>query len=502
MKYTLGVDFGGSSAKGTLLCETGSLAAVATTEYPMFFPKEGWTEQDPDKLYEVFCTVTKKVLMTSGVNSDDIAALAISSASMTGVYLDDADNVIRRSILWNDIRGAAFSNEFKKTKLDFIWKMTTNPPTPSRTLNHILWIKNNEPENYNRIRKIMFVKDYIRYRLTGDFITDYIDAMGSHFMDVPNNCWSEELCGLAGISVNMLPEILKPTDIIAPITEKAAQESGLSRKTKVIAGTTDTCMEVYANGAIKIGDMTVKLATAGRICSITDHPIPHMDMTNYQYVVPGLWYPGTVMRFCAASYRWYRDVLGEKEIEDGKKIGKDPYALLDEAAEKIPPGSDNLFFHPYLQGDLHNVAWRASFTGLRALHTKGHFTRALLEGVSYGMREHFEIIRGLGLKVDKPTLIGGGAKGLIWRQIMADMFGIEMLIKENSDSSLGSAMLAGVAVGIFTSFEDSVAKCVRVTASVKPNPEAAKIYDKGFLVYREIIKVLDPIYAKMNQSQN
>jgi len=208
------------------------------------------------------------------------------------------------------------------------------------------------------------------------------------------------------------------------------------------------------------------------------------------------------MRFCAASYRWYRDVLGEKEIEDGKKIGKDPYALLDEAAEKIPPGSDNLFFHPYLQGDLHNVAWRASFTGLRALHTKGHFTRALLEGVSYGMREHFEIIRGLGLKVDKPTLIGGGAKGLIWRQIMADMFGIEMLIKENSDSSLGSAMLAGVAVGIFTSFEDSVAKCVRVTASVKPNPEAAKIYDKGFLVYREIIKVLDPIYAKMNQSQN
>jgi len=502
MKYTLGVDFGGSAAKGTLLCETGDLAAIAATEYPMVFPKEGWTEQEPEQLYKAFCAVTKEIFRTSGVNPDDIEAVAISSASMTGVYLDEEDKAIRRSILWNDIRGAGYANEFKKTKLDFIWKMTTNPPAPSRTLNHIIWIKNNEPDNYKKIRKIMFAKDYVRYKLTGDFVTDYIDAMGSHFLDVQNNCWSEELCSLAGINIDILPKILKPTDIIGPITEKAAKESGLSRKTKVITGTTDTCMEVYANGAIKIGDMTIKLATAGRICSIADHPIPHMGIVNYQHVVPGLWYPGTTMRFCAASYRWYRDVLGEKEIEEGKRNGKDPYVLLDEAAEKIPAGSDNLFFHPYLQGDLNNIAWRASFIGLRAIHTKGHFTRALLEGVSYGMRETFEIIRDLGLKVDKPTLIGGGAKGPIWRQIMADMLGIEMLIKENSDSSLGSAMLAGVATGIFTSFEDSVAKCVRITASVKPNPEVTKIYDKGFLVYKEIIKALDPIYVNMAQAHS
>ena len=500
MKYTLGVDFGGTGVKATLLEETGKLAAVTTTEYPMFFPEPGWTEQDPDQLYEAFCTVTKEITRTSGVNTEDILAVAVSSASMTGVYLDEEDKVIRRSIHWTDIRGVVYANEFKKTKLDFIWEKTTNPPAPSRTLNHIIWIKNKEPENYKRIRKIMFVKDYLRYRLTGDFVTDYIDAMGSQFMDVRANCWSQDLCSLAGINISMLPKILKPTDIVGPITEKAAKESGLSRKTKVIAGTTDTCMEVYANGAIKLGDMTVKLATAGRICSISDHPIPHMGIVNYQHVIPGLWYPGTSMRFCAASYRWYRDALGTKEIEDGKKIDRDPYQLLDAAAEKVPPGSDNLFFHPYLQGDINNVAWRASFIGLRALHTKGHFTRALLEGVSYGMRETFDIIRSMGLKADKPTLIGGGAKGPIWRQIMADMFGIEMLIKENSDSSLGSAMLAGVASGVFSSFEDSVAKCVRITASVKPNPEVTKIYDKGFLVYKEIIKALDPIYVKMDQN--
>ena len=499
MKYTLGVDFGGSGVKATLLCKTGNVAAIANTEYPLFFPKDGWTEQDPDQLYEAFCTVVKTILETSGINADDIAAVAVSSASMTGVYLDEEDKIIRRSIYWNDIRSVPYANELKKTKLDFIWEKTTNPPGPTRTLSHIIWMKNHEPENYEKIRKIMFVKDYLRYRLTGDFVTDYIDAMGSHFMDVPNNCWSQELCSMAGITTDILPRILKPTDIIGPITKKAALESGLSQKTQVIVGTTDTCMEVYANGAIKTGDMTVKLATAGRICSIADHHIPNVAMINYKHVIPGLWYPGTGMRFCAASYRWYRDVLGTQEIEDAKKTGKDPYDLLNEAAEKIPPGSENLFFHPYLQGEMINTVLRGSFIGLRAFHTKGHFTRALLEGISYGMRENFEIIRSLKLKVDKPTLIGGGAKGPIWRQIMADMFGIEMLIKENSDSSLGSAMLAGVAVGLFSSFEDSVAKCVRITDSVKPNPEVTKIYDKGFLLYMDMRKALEPIYTAIEQ---
>ena len=499
MRYTLGVDFGGSGVKGTLLCETGSLAAVASTEYPMFFPKDGWSEQDPEQLYEAFCKITRDIVKRSGAEIEDIAAVAISSASMTGVYLDEEDKVIRRSIHWTDIRGSASANELKNTKLDFIWEKTTNPPAPSRTLNHIIWMRDYEPESYKKIRKIMFVKDYIRYRLTGDFVTDYIDAMGSQFMDVPNDCWSKELCSMAGICTDILPKILKPTDIVGPITEKAANESGLSQKTKVIVGTTDTCMEVYANGAISIGDMTVKLATAGRICSIADHHIPHSYIVNYKHVVPGLWYPGTGMRFCAASYRWYRDVLGTKEIDDGEKNGKDPYDLLNEAAEKIPPGSENLFFHPYLQGEHINLSLRGSFIGLRAFHTKGHFTRALLEGISYGMRETFEVIRDLKLKVDKPILIGGGAKGPIWRQIMADMFGVEMVVKENSDSSLGSAMLAGVAVGVFTSFEDSVAKCVRITDSVKPNPEVTKIYDKGFVLYKEMRKALEPVYGMMEK---
>ena len=499
MKYTLGVDFGGTAVKGTLLSETGNLAAVASIEYPMFFPKDGWTEQDPEQLYKTFCSVVKDITKTSGVNNEDIAAVAVSSASMTGLYLDEEDRVVRRSIHWTDIRGTDSVEELKKTKLNFIWEKTTNPPSPSRTLNHIIWLRDNEPENYKKIKKIMFVKDYIRYRLTGDFVTDYIDAMGSHFMDVPNNCWSDELCKMAGINVDMLPKILNPSDIISSITEKAANESCLSRKTKVIVGTTDTCMEVYANGAINIGDMTVKLATAGRICSITDNHIPHIGIVNYKHVVPGLWYPGTGMRFCAASYRWYRDVLGAKEIEDGKKSGKDPYDLLSVSAAKIPPGSEYLFFHPYLQGGAYNAAWKASFTGLRAFHTKGHITRALLEGISYAMKESFHIIQDLNLKIDKPTLIGGGAKNPIWPQIIADMFGIEMLIKENSDSSLGSAMLAGVAIGIFSSFENSVVKCVRVTNSIKPNPEVTKIYEKGFLIYRDIIKALDPIYTKIDQ---
>jgi xylulokinase len=499
MKYTLGVDFGGSAVKATLLEETGRVHSSAEAEYSTFFPKDGWTEQDPEEQYHVFRGVIKNILEKSGVNPGDIAAVAISAASQTGVYLDKDDKVIRKSIHWTDLRGAKYSTEFKNTRYKFFFDKTTNPPSPTRTLIHLMWMRDHEPDNFRRIRKVMFVKDYIRYRLTGKFVTDYIDAMGSHLLDTLANAWDRELCGLAGLDPGVLPEILNPADILGPISPGAARELGLSENTQVVVGTTDTVMEVYANGAIKKGDMTNNLATAGRICSIADHPIDCPSIVNYRHVVPGLWYPGTGTRYCASSYRWYRDVLSEKEIEEGAKKNISAYALLDAEAAKIAPGSGNLLFHPYLQGENNNPHRRASFTGIRASHTKSHFSRALLEGVAYSMKESFNVMVGLGLKVSRPVLIGGGAKGPLWRQIMADCLGIEMVTSENSDSSLGSAMLAGVAAGVFSSFEDSAARCVKITGSVKPNPDTVKIYEKGFRFYKAITDALDTVYRDMDQ---
>jgi xylulokinase len=499
MRYLLGVDHGGSAVKATLLSEEGKTLATATEEYKTYYPKDRWAEHDPDELYSAFCKVTRRLIATCGVPADEIVGLAISSASQSGIYLDENDKVIRNAIYWADMRGMSYAREFEKTKWDYFITTTTNQPSPSRTLIHIMWMRDHEKENYNRIRKIMFTKDYIRYRLTGDFVTDYIDAMGSHFVDVATDSWSETLCGYAGITPDILPKILKPTDEVGSITAKAAEETGLSRKTKVYVGTTDTVMETYANGAIHEGDMIIKLATAGRIISVTQGPLKQRGFVNYKHVVPGLWYPGAATRYCATTYRWFRDILGDKEVADARAQGIDAYELLDRLAEQAPVGSADLMFMPFLGGVNDAPSRRAAFLGVRADHNKSHFTRAALEGVGYSMKAEFETIKKLNLKVDNPTLIGGGAKGKIWQQIMADMLNIELVLTENSDSSLGSAMLAGVASGVFSSFEDSVNKSVHRSGRVYPNQESVRIYDRGFKFYKEFIEAMDPIYAKMDQ---
>lgn len=500
MRYLLGVDHGGSSVKATLLSEVGQTVATATEEYKTIYPRDRWAEHDPDELYAAFCKVTKRLLAACGIPAQEITALAISAASQSGIYLDEKDQVIRNAIYWADMRGMSYAREFEKTQWDYFLDTTSNQPSPSRTLIHIMWMRDHEPENYKRIRKIMFTKDYIRYRLTGDFVTDYIDAMGSHFMDVPNNCWSQTLCGCAGISPEVLPKIVSPLDEVGPITEEAAAETGLSRKTKVFVGSTDTVMETYANGAIHEGDMIIKLATAGRIISVTQGPLRQRGFVNYKHVVPGLWYPGAATRYCATTYRWFRDVLGDKEVEDAKTRGVDAYELLDRLAEQAPAGSAGVMFLPFLGGVNDAPSRKAAFLGVRADHNKSHFTRAALEGVGYSMKAEFETILKLNLKVESPTLIGGGAKGKIWRQIMADMLNVPLLLTENSDSSLGSAMLAGVASGVFSSFEDSVAKCVHKNGCVYPDPEAVRLYEKGFRFYKKFIAALDPIYEEIDQA--
>jgi xylulokinase len=237
--------------------------------------------------------------------------------------------------------------------------------------------------------------------------------MGSLFMDVPNMRWSKELCAFGGLTENMLPKIVKPDDVIGPLTPQAIKDTGLSLKTKVVTGSTDTVLEVYANGAVEKGNSTVKLATAGRICVITDHYINNPMIINYLHLVPGLWYPGSGTKSCAASFRWYRDVLCQKEMEEAEKVGMDAYRLLDKAAEEIEPGSGNLFYHPYLQGEntpYYDANLCASFTGVRTFHSKAHFTRALLEGVAYSMRDSLDELERMGVSIERANVIGGGGE--------------------------------------------------------------------------------------------
>ena len=354
------------------------------------------------------------------------------------------------------------------------------------TLPQILWVKEHEPQNFAKMRYIFFEKDYIRYELTGVYCTDYIDAQGSMLFDCNKNEWSEELLAIAGITANQVPPIVKPTDVVGGVTETAAKSCGLKEGTPVICGTSDTVLEVFAAGAVQKGDATVKLATAGRICVITEKPYPNPFLVNYAHVVEGLWYPGTGTKAAASSYRWYRDTFGGD------------YAELNAGAEHVPIGSDGLLYHPYLNGELTPYAdpmLCGSFIGMRTIHTKAHFTRSVLEGVALSLLHCKKTLEEIGIAPsDRATIIGGGAKGELWRQITADCLGMELVKTTSSDSSLGSAMLAGVAMGVFVSCKDAVNACVKVESITKPIKENTEKYDKLFEEYVAVHDALAPIY--------
>ena len=349
-----------------------------------------------------------------------------------------------------------------------------------------MWLKESEPEIFEKIKYVFFEKDYVRFFLTDVFCTDYIEAEGSMLFDCNRMCWDEQLCSLAGISVSVLPKVVAPTDVIGKVTSKASKATGLPEGLPVVCGTTDTALEVFASGAVNKGDVTVKLATAGRICVITDKAYPDRHLVNYSHVAKGLWYPGTATKSAAASYRWYRDTFGGN------------YKELDMGAAGIPLGSEGLIFLPHLNGELTPYAdpmLCGSFTGVRSTHTKAHFTRAVLEGVSLSLLDNKIYLDGLGLEYNKTaTLIGGGGKGKLWAQITADMLGIKLRTTESSDSSLGSAMLAGMACGVFKDANEAAQKCVKETGVVIPNPENTEKYLKVYKEYKRIHDALAPIY--------
>ncbi len=486
MKYLLGIDFGGGASKATLIDTDGNIVAESTAEYPTYYPQGIGCEQEPEDWKNALVFNIKELLTKSQINSSDILSIAVDSATHTAVLCDGNMQPIRPAIHWTDSRSVKEAKELNEKCGDEILKITYHRPGTFWTLPQLLWVKNNEPEIFRKISHIFFEKDYVRYLLTDVFCTDYIEAEGSMLFDCERLCWSQKLCDIAGISISALPPIKNPTDVIGSITQAASELTGLSVGTPVICGTTDTVMEVFAGGAVKKGDVTVKLATAGRICVITDKPYPHRDLVNYSHIEKGLWYPGTATKSAAASYRWYRDTFGGN------------YKDLDKAAAQVPIGCEGLRFHPYLNGELSPYAdplLCGSFTGVRATHTKAHFTRAVLEGVCYALLDSHSVLNEVGISHgDVATAIGGGTKGEFWRQMAADVLGITLKTVASSDSSLGSAMLAGISAGVFEGPVDAAEKCVKVQSVTVPNLENTAKYREVFEEYKKIHDALAPIY--------
>lgn len=501
-KYLLGADLGSGAVKLTLLSTSGRVVATTRKEYPTYYPEIAWSEQDPEDWYQTFKDTFQELLAKSGINSRDILAMALDAATHTAVLMDENFNPLRKAILWTDQRSRKQA-EFLKTEYDArIFATTYHHPDPMWTLPQNLWVRDNEPEVWEKTRRILFAKDYLRYRLTGEYVTDQIDALGSMFFDAAARDWSKELCNLMGFPVENLPNIVSPTDIVGKISCHAAQDTGLTEGTLVVAGASDTSLEVFAAGAVRLGQATVKLATAGRICVITDKAHPHPYLVNYYHVIPGKWYPGTGTRSCASSFRWFRDTFADYENIQAKHAGRDPYQLLDEAAAKIPIGAEKLFYHPYLLGEntpYYDPCLRGSFTGISMNHTKAHFVRAVLEGVALSLRDCLTVIRSLDMQMQEVRIIGGGAQSPLWRQIVADVLGLQISKSVTDDSSFGAAMLAGVAIGVFSSFETAADKCIELQDVVTPNYDNHQKYEKFFTLYKEIHDGLAPVYRKLEE---
>ena len=486
MKYLLGIDFGGGASKATLLSSAGQVVATHTVEYPTFYPADGFVEQNPDDWVGAAKENIRALLAKGGVDPRDVAALSFDAATHTAVLCDENYRVLRPAIHWTDIRSQKEVAFLKKNYDAAIYALAYHHPDTIWTLPQLLWVKHNEPGIWAKTKKIFFAKDYVRHFFTGDYLTDVIEAEGSMLFDYGKLAWSEDLCAVLGIAPSLLPKTVRPTDPAGTVTEEAAAATGLVAGTPVFCGSTDTVMEVYAAGAVAAGDMTVKLATAGRICVVSKRPVRDVNLINYSHLVKGLWYPGTATKSCAASNRWFRDTFGGD------------YRELDEMAATVPPGCGGLVFHPYLNGELTpyaNPNLCASFTGVRAGHTKAHFARAVLEGVAFSMLDCEHALSKIGIPhKENAVMIGMGGKSPLWRQILSDVLGIRLTVKKYNDSSFGTAMLAGVAAGLFDSFEGAVTLCNEEISETVPDPGKHEAYVRYFKRYKAICEALAPIY--------
>lgn len=485
MKYVIGVDFGGGACKATLLSEKGKAVATACSEYKTVCIGSGGREQDPADWYASSVKNIRALLQSSSVRPEDIVCIAFDAATHTAVLLDENFEVVRRSVYWTDTRCQPQAERLEKERGGEIFSRCKHRVDTIWTFPELLWIKENEPKLWGKVKKVMFAKDYVRHLFTGDYLTDRIEAQGSMLYDFNAGDWIDGYLSVLGLNRTNMPGLASPADTAGRVCARAARDSGLKEGTKVIVGTTDTAAEVFAAGAVRKGQATVKLATAGRICVVSDSLFPDEHIINYSHVKSGLFYPGTATKSCAASLRWFRDTFGGD------------YAGMDAAAEKIGVGCDGLLFHPYLSGELTpygDPKLRGSFTGISGTHTKAHFARAVMEGAALSLSDCKQYLESKGVRIDSAFIIGGGAKSALWRSIVSDTLGIELATTENNDSSFGSAMLAGIAGGFFTDCDDAVQKCCSVIGTTRPDAERTARYAQVFEKYIAIQRALKKVY--------
>lgn len=497
----MGIDFGTGGCKATVINLSGDVCATSFKEYPSIHNSLGWSEQNPKLWIEALMSTVMECKEVLNNDLSDVKGIAITASTHNAVLLDKEDNIIRNCIMWNDQRSGEQSNKLQKDFGDRIFQIGMQQPTATWTLPQLMWIKENEAENYSKIHKILFTKDYVRSYITGDSFTDIVDAQGSLLFDAYNKEWSQELCDMISLPIGVLPEVKRSKDIAGYVKKDVALKTGLPEGVPVIVGCSDTAAEDLSAGAVREGQVIVKLATAGNVNIISEVANPHLKTYTYPYSVEGMWYTVTATNTSAASYRWLRDSMYMTEKEICINNCENIYEEMNKDAAQIEPGSNGLIFHPYLLGErcpYFNPKARANFFGVTMIHDKRHFSRAVLEGVAYSLYDCFTVLSDFAKDLKDIRIIGGGAKSELWSQIVCDVFGLDVKYPKNAESSYGGALLAGVGVGLFENEVEVADRCVKIEKVYTPSIVNHQKYMSYFSVYKKLTETLAPIWEELS----
>lgn len=500
-KYLIGLDIGTSGAKCIIVDDEGKVVASSTQEYPLYTPKPGWAEQDPKDWWDACVRGLKVILPKSGVKPEDIAGVSYSGQMHGLVALDEHNEVIRPAILWCDQRTQTQCDWIteKAGGLEGLLTYTNNQMLTGYTGGKILWLRDEEPENFRKMKLFVCPKDYIRYKMTGTLGIDMSDASGTGFFDVRNRKWSDGLIELAGLDKAIFPEAHESTELAGTVTAEAAQETGLPEGLNCYFGGGDAIIQTTGGGMVAPGTLGVVIGTAGNVAMALDkyEDNPNGALQLFCGNEPGSWMALGVTLTAGGAYRWYRDELGKYEAEIAKAEGDNVYNVMGKSAEQSVPGAHGVVFTPYLTGErcpYPDPNCRASFYGLTLGATKADITRSIMEGVTYSLRQLVDIMGGFA-KNEKVYTSGGGSVSQLWRQMQADIFDLPVytMSAASEGGAYGAIMVAGVGAGIWKDLKEA-AGIIHAETETLPCPENQAAYNDTYEIYCKLYHALKPVY--------
>lgn len=504
MKYVIGIDLGTSGTKTVLFDQLGNTIASHTVEYPMYQPQNGWAEQDPVDWWNASVETLKYVVAESNVDKADIVGIGISGQMHGLVMLDEENHVIRNSIIWCDQRTAEECEEIERlVGRERLIQITANPALTGFTASKIMWVKNHEPENYEKCRHILLPKDYVRFMLTGEYATEVSDASGMQLLDVGKRCWSDEVLEKLEIEKSYLGKVYESPEITGCVTEEIAALTGLAAGTPVVGGAGDNAAAAVGTGTVAPGAAFTTIGTSGVVYAHTKEMAidPKGRVHTFCCAVPGEWHVMGVTQGAGLSLKWFRDNFCQDIITEAREKGIDPYDITNVMAEKSGISARRLLFLPYLMGERTphlDPNARGAFVGLSAIHERGDMIRAIMEGVTYSLKDCLSVLEEMGVQPDNMLACGGGARSDLWRQMMADVYGMNVSTVDSKEGpALGVAILAMVGAGLYVSVEEACRKVIRVNNTTEKNMEDAIQYKKVYDIYRGLYQHLQEDYKKL-----